>query len=557
MPPLKQFDAPAFQDQSDFQGKPAQLKAFQQLWNSNVNGWTRQAIVGPFYYNPLVEPNVPPSSSAVRVPWFAFPNRVAFYLGNAGFSTPQQQEFADNGFLSDGTPIPAIPNSVQVCGSNFTPTIPYGPYGPRGWMDEYCEWSVTRNGQGQIVRVDFTCENPEYWYSLWEIDPDLVVELYTKALSGPFRTPNIQKEDLQLTYLGKVVINPSTGKPAYNPLNKWNFGSVSNASAGGAMHLTSTPNTLQTELGLAGAATLRYPAASRTNANTLLCCGMYGQPQRNSDPTIGFAANQTVEANNMISLANPPGLYIQMPNFNGWTTPDNTPAASFWQIVRGQQTLPQFNNQSFNFILHAVYEVPPTKPYTVSDIKINGQPIQWASQIAQTFQVALYPLPIPQTNNQPVTPCTVANSPCGNAQPLQVMQQSVFLACYGSFVPNPRNFPMSLASNTIIVAPETPAGKTAQLAVICSCAAVGTGGQLPSVTFAKPGSSTPDPHITATVQSLSNVFYAIPGNSYPSANQLLLVDVKVDGLATRGVRDISVANEGQSAGTLPFSLLVV
>jgi transposase len=63
---------------------------------------------------------------------------------------------------------------------------------------------------------------------------------------------------------------------------------------------------------------------------------------------------------------------------------------------------------------------------------------------------------------------------------------------------NPRNFPMSLASNTIIVAPETPAGKTAQLAVICSCAAVGTGGQLPTVTFAKPGSSKRGKQIVVT-----------------------------------------------------------
>lgn len=556
MPPLKQFDAPAFQDVKDFAGYAAELKVFQQLWNSNVNGWTRQAIAGDFYYNPLVEPNVPPSANAIRVPWFAFPNRVTFYLGNAGFSAAQQQEFADNGFLADGTPIPAIPGSVQVCGGDSTPTIAFGPYGPRGWLDEYCEWSVTRNGQGKIVRVDFTCENPEYWYSLWRINPDLVVKLYTQALSGPYRTPNIQKEDLQLTYLGKVVIDPATGKPAYNPLNKWNQGTISNSSGGGAMHLTSTPNTLQTELGLAGAATLRYPASSRTDPNKLLCCGMYGQPQRNSDPTIGFQANLAVEGNNKISLANPPGLYIQMPNFTGWKTPDNTPAANFWKIVRGAQSLPGFN-PAFNFILHAVYEVPPDKGYTVSDIQINSSPIQWASQIAQTFQVALYPLPIPQTNNQPITPCTAPNKPCGNAQPLQVMHESLFLAYYGSFVPNPRSFPMNLASNTIVVAPEARRGQTAQLAVICSCAAAGAGGQLPVVSFAEAGSSTPDPAIKATVTSLSNVFYAIPGNSYPSESQLLLVDVAINTAAKPGQRDISVANQGQTAGSLPFSLMVV
>ncbi|HKA56629.1 MAG TPA: hypothetical protein VKJ47_23540, partial [Candidatus Binatia bacterium] len=192
MPPLARFDAPAFQDVKDFAGHEAERTLFQNLWNTNVNGWTQQAIAGDYYYNPLVEPDLPPVANAVRVSWFAFPNRITFYFN--GFSLSQMQEFADTGTLSDGTAIPAIPNQFQVCSGDSTPTIPFGPYGPRGWQDEYCEWSVTRNAAGKIVRVDFTCENPEYWYTLWRIDPDLVVDLYRQTLSGPFRTPDIKKE---------------------------------------------------------------------------------------------------------------------------------------------------------------------------------------------------------------------------------------------------------------------------------------------------------------------------------------------------------------------------
>lgn len=554
MPPIPRFDAPALQDVKDFAGRAAELQLFQTLWNTNVNGWTQQAIVGDYYYNPLVEPDVPPSSQAVKVPWFAFPNRITYYF--SGFSAAQMQEFADTGTLSDGTPIPAIPNQLLVCAGDLTPTIPFGPYGPRGWQDEYCEWSVTRNQAGKIVRVDFACENPEYWYSLWRIDPDLVVELYRKTLSGPFRTPNVTREDLQLTYQGKVVIDPSTGRPAYNPLNKWNIGTVSTATGGGAMHLTSTPNTLQTELGLAGAATLKYPAGSSGDPNTLLCCAQYGQPQRNSDPTIGFAANSTVAKNNTISLANPPGLYIQMPDFTGWQTPDGSPAANYWQIVRGAQTLPGFN-QSFNFMLHAVYEVPPEQGFTVGDISIDGAPIAWASQITQKFQIALFPLPIPKQDMQPVTPCVVPNAPCTQAQPLQIMSADLFTAYYGTFVANPRQFPMSLASNTIITAPEVRRGQTVQMALVCSCITLGPNGELPTVTFVPPGSSTPDLNIQTQVQSVSNVFYAIPGNSYPSESQLLLVEVAVAQTATPGQRDVRVANCGQAAGGQPFALLVV
>ena len=107
------------------------------------------------------------------------------------------------------------------------------------------------------------CENPEYWYSLWRIDPSVAAQKYQDALNFglPPNSPNmvtVKVEDVQLVdpSTGKPVIDPSTGNPAYNPLNKWNSGPLSirggTTSSGGAMHLTATPNTLQTELGLAG-----------------------------------------------------------------------------------------------------------------------------------------------------------------------------------------------------------------------------------------------------------------------------------------------------------------
>lgn len=137
------------------------------------------------------------------------------------------------------------------------------------------------------------------------------------------------------------------------------------------------------------------------------------------------------------------------------------------------------------------------------------------------------------------------------------MYAELFTAYYGTFVANPRQFPMSLASNTIIMAPEVRRGQTAQMALVCSCVALGPQGELPTVAFVQPGSSTPDASIKATVQSVSNVFYAIPGNSYPSESQLLLVEVAVDQAAKPGQRDIQVTNSGRSAGGAPFFLLVV
>jgi hypothetical protein len=88
------------------------------------------------------------------------------------------------------------------------------------------------------------------------VNPERVAELYQEILNFglPPRSPEavrVASADLELRdpITGKPVIDPSTGAAAYNPLNKWNRGTVSvrggaNAS-GGAVHLTSTPNPQQ------------------------------------------------------------------------------------------------------------------------------------------------------------------------------------------------------------------------------------------------------------------------------------------------------------------------
>ena len=53
--------------------------------------------------------------------------------------------------------------------------------GPRGWKDEYNEWVVTRDASGNITKISFTAENPEYWFTLWNVDPKRVLELYREA----------------------------------------------------------------------------------------------------------------------------------------------------------------------------------------------------------------------------------------------------------------------------------------------------------------------------------------------------------------------------------------
>lgn len=555
-----QFRTPA--GIQDFQNDPSKQMAMNKLWSANLDEFTQQGMLSnPWnttntpavtnYYNP-VKNN--PKSTVNNVTWFAFPGRLAFNFPSA--TQNQLNEMADTGQMES-----LINNNP--CGKP-TKTIPYFPYGPRGWQDEYCEWAVTRNSQNKITRIDFTCENPEYWNSLWIIDPNKVLSLYQSILNKP----QITLEDLSLPN----AVNPITGGPIYNPLNKWNSGPISNDNLGGAIHLTSTPNTLQTEIGLATAATVQRNNPSGTTGNTiwpsrsyndLLCDAQYGQKNRNSDPNIGGTVNNLVTGNvilpalgpQVVTLADPPGLYIQMPDFTHYDTPDGTNAATFWKIVRGSKTLnDQYGNpMPGNFILHAVFEVPADKNYTISDITIKNQNIDWASQVASTFKMQIvasgYDSPtIPKGYDAVGTPAVTF------AQPLQLFYQDYFNAMYNTSVPNPVNKPISLLSNSTFI-PPTIFNSTsgANMVLICdTCTAIpGNPSTFPTVTF-------DDPNIKAVVNSVQNdITYAVPGNSMPSTYTALFISVSVGVNATAGSHGVFITNVGQQQSVAMPGMLIV
>ena len=244
-------------------------------------------------------------------------------------------------------------------------------------QDEYCEWSVTRDPQtDRITRVTFTSEGPEYWQFLAAVAPSRVVELYRQHIS-----PEVKPEDLFRN--GKYV-----------PRNRWN-----NSTANGAMHLVQRSNTLGAEIELAAAATIvRLQAgAPITEAQKLIACGQYGEPQRHSDPHIGALVNELARAKADITLANPVGLYIAGLSVAGWVTPDGSNAADYWKITRGTKEKS----------LRAVYEVPAAKGFVVGDIKISGRPIEFGAQIADFIRIKLTGLAtrIGQSAVAPMTGC--------------------------------------------------------------------------------------------------------------------------------------------------------
>ncbi|MEO7733750.1 MAG: hypothetical protein ABIY55_22490, partial [Kofleriaceae bacterium] len=538
----------------DLADQPDKQQKLDTCWNTNLSGFTQQGIVGDpwnsanqanqtLYFDPLTAgPSAPDSYNVTAVQWSPLPGRIGYYfpalLVNQ-LPTTDYYALADTGYDTKGNTFGQVTDNPCVSIMSCTGTQgvqAYGPYGPRGWQDEYCEWAVTRGAPtskyplGPIQRIDFTCENPEYWNSLWIVDPERVVALYRSTLGKP----QIKTADLYLyDQGGDPVVDPSTGTYAYNPLNPWNTGTVSTATQGGAMHLTSTPNTLQTEIQLGAGATVQRTDGASYSANQLLCCGQYGQVARNSDPNIGQGVNGLVGATpppspngSTVSLANPPGLYIQPPS--DWTvfkTPDQTPAESFWTVTRGATSLTDQNGVALpgQFILHATFEVPAGLGYTVSDILLNGTHITYAAQIVYQMQMHILAASYALTSAPPslacVWCCGAAPAP-SYAQPLQMFQSVVWNALYPTMVANPVNNPISLASNSTLIAPFVQPGQRYQM-TLTSAGATG----VPAV--AATWNGAPDPAIQIEVTGSTPVTYAVPGNSYPSGSVALTLNVTI------------------------------
>jgi hypothetical protein len=581
---LQHFTTPACNN--DFPDDPAAYQRLSALWSQNVDGFTRQAITGnpwnslyssaqTLYYNPLVT-GIPKGSGAVDVAWIAFPNRLIQYLGqNQTPANPYNLEqsvlnqLADTGELYK-YPIPSI-RCPQADWSGELQA--FGPYGPRGWLDEYCEFSVVRNAANKITRIDFTCENPEYYQTLWRVSPERVCQVYEQALNTGAPADQhvtVAVADLQLVdpVSKQPVIDPETGRPAYNPLNRFNSGTIATRggtpaqNSGGAMHLTATPNTLQTELGLGAGATVQR-SQGNTDPQALICCGQYGQNYRNSDPHIGQTINLAVGAGLNISLADPPGLYIQMPSFAQYELPADpklpagATAADCWHIIRGfEHIFDEVSSAPFpgSFILHAAFQIPQAwidagVSFTVGDIKIAGEPIQYGSQVQATLEIALFGRPIPPLVQPVGQPCVASPAVVIQAQPLQILFQNVWNAYYDTKINTPSGVQMSLASNSSIIPPTLYPGEK-NVALALTYAAPTANAPLPETQWPKVYFTGPDGLVDSSV-SVSvtgftpEVTYAVPGNTYPSPSQLLNLNVSVSGSSPPGMRSIVIVPAGQ------------
>jgi hypothetical protein len=382
----------------DFDSIPGQL----QQWSDAVSGWLSDNIelARQRQYPHQLQPSHPePSSSQPSSEAAPFP----FY--NQASTTPPtpfiDQPIVWNGFPSTLRNRWPRPIALDAADQLFPLTVRMdGPgryfvgsvwdrhfYRPQ---DEYCEWRVTRDTEGRIVRVTFTSEPPEFWQALhgdelqnmdgaraypFTGDKKLMLELYREMVS-----PEVQLADLECPE--DMVDYTIRDKPAvvyrrgeYNPYNRWN-------TLGGIVHLTHPANSLSAEINLGAAAAVLYQQDGRpiVDPDGLICAARFGGLNRASDPTIGSAVNELAALGAYVTLRDPIGLAMHHLNMTGLMGPDGQPVdASCFQVLRGKP-------EEF-LIERAVFEVPASEGYTVSDITIGGVPITHGGQLAERMVV--------------------------------------------------------------------------------------------------------------------------------------------------------------------------
>lgn len=312
----------------------------RDAWSAHISGEIDDAIAGISHCtatSQYVNPAVIDVSAFQRTPihWPGFPK----LLYSQYATKPEAYQAAD---------APPIIHQNKLVG------------GGRAVQDEYLEWFIHRDQQGNIRAVDFTTETAEYWTFLYSQDKKLAANTYSSIVGTQVTVADISM----------------SGK--YNPLNKFN-------TAASVVHLVQRNNTLPAELDIAVQSTL--PRTDNTGAvtNDVVSCihcdspdpanDHLGEAGRNSDPTIAEMVNSVASTGCQLAIPDPVGLYIQQIDLSGWTGPTGVDVASCWKVLRG------------NPAVRARFTVPDGAQ--LADFAIAGIQIQYAGQIAERISVFL------------------------------------------------------------------------------------------------------------------------------------------------------------------------
>ncbi|KAM5519716.1 uncharacterized protein FRV6_00715 [Fusarium oxysporum] len=322
---------------------PAFLKDFEddQLdrWSKTVDGWFSDEIAGrqpgrtilTQFFNPT-QFAYDPSLPSVPITWVGFPLNVRIRqpTDDARWAYAEDPE---NQRAPPGRGVPPLIRKFHQKNpqTGEDETIQISQQREDRWvMDEYLEWS-TKKVDGDIQVVSFTCEGPEYWEELAKHNPILTETAIKKPAPQEFernnKILNIYKKlnpDFADQIKGDDLVKEDG---TYDIFNKWN----GHTNTGTIAHLIQINNSLSAEIDIAAQATV-----TRTDlvygepiTNMITLCGdgsSYGNPGRNSDPTIGAAVNEVCRLAHdkvlpipaTISVKDPVALYIYDADFSSF-----------------------------------------------------------------------------------------------------------------------------------------------------------------------------------------------------------------------------------------------
>jgi hypothetical protein len=381
----------------DFDRSTKHKEALYQAWHERIKRNVASDPGQPAFFDPL-NPPVAGTPSEAAPSWTGLPG-VVLRLNQD--NVLQAGQLVENP-IHMGSADPSVPNM------QYTPQF-YKEHGGGVFpgqqyrsQDEYLEWVSIRDANGIISEVIFTCEGPEYWDTLAQ-DRDLLNTLYQELLPDNLKSL-FQVSDL---YFPQNVrwANPNAGGQIqhfktgdYNPYNKWNIA--------GAIHLTHPANTLEAEIALARFASLLYGNPTPVTSDPdLICCALYGEVNRNSDPTIGSGVNAQVAAGKYVSLRNPIGLYIKSIDSSQFTMPNGDPIANF-----NDYFVPIRQSDDGQMIVRARFKVPDGimsngKQVRVGNLLANGAQIVTGGQVANAITMQLFALTLPGAPAQQRVAC--------------------------------------------------------------------------------------------------------------------------------------------------------
>jgi hypothetical protein len=161
MPVIPVFQPPALLD--DFANDPNLLVGWDQFidqtFNENIADVESEVGNGnsPFYNPKTTSTDNPIATDVIR--WKGFPLLiVAKHPGNRRVAWQEADQVLSNGERP---------------------------------QDEYLEWFVTKDANGKVTKITFTCEGPEYWEFLAQNDRTKLLSLYQQYID-----PSVADTDL-------------------------------------------------------------------------------------------------------------------------------------------------------------------------------------------------------------------------------------------------------------------------------------------------------------------------------------------------------------------------